>query len=519
MVEPEFLSVTDEMPSNRYHPKPLGENMRTSRIQRSVAGIMAAGLIFAACGSDAATPAATEAPADTEAPAEEAPAETEAPAEEAPADTEAPAEEAPASEALALEGDVEIAAGTTLALGDCPDDWSATQGVDGDEIRIGQTLPQSGALAAFGAIGEGMQMYFDFINETDPIEGKDLVLVAKDDGYEAGRAVANVEEMLDSDDVFALAHNIGTPINFAIRPITDEACVPQLFNSTGFPLWGDPANFPWTVGNILNYATETEIWCADVKANIGENATVAALIMNNDFGKTYQQTLNESEACAGLDIVSEQLHDPAGADVTNEMTTLAATEADVFLAGTTAKFCSQLTAVLAAGTWRPTTYMSYTCNNLSSFFVPVQDAVETLAADNAGPIMANSNKICGDPAFADDPAIIETERILAEYGNVTCADGSYSTGILYGEFLVNVLRSASEMEGGLNRVNLMAAVWNADTSSDLLLGGTLQLDGVNDGYWTEAAQLQQVSIIDGALAFVSTGGLVDFEGQGGSFGS
>ena len=480
---------------------------------------MAAGLIFAACGSDdeasSDTTADTEAPADSTA-EEEAPAETTG-EEEAPAETTGE-EEAPAGGALALEGDVEIAAGTTLALGDCPDDWDPMQGVDGDEIRIGQTLPQSGALASFGAIGEGMQMYFDFVNATDPIAGKDLVLIAKDDGYEAGRAVANVEEMLDSDDVFALAHNIGTPINFAIRPITDEACVPQLFNSSGFPFWGDPANYPWTVGNILNYVTETEIWCTDIKANIAEDATVAALIMNNDFGKTYQQTLNESDACAGLNIVSEQVHDPAGADVTNEMTTLIATDADVFLAGTTSKFCSQSTAVLAASEWRPTTYMSYTCNNLSSFFTPVEDAVVTLAADSAGPIMANSNKICGDPAYADDPKIIEVEEILAEYGDVTCADGSFSTGILYGEYLVDVLRSAAALEGGLNRVNLMAAVWNADTTNDTLLGGTLKLDGVNDAYWTEAAQLQRVTIIDGALAFEATGDLVDFEGVGGSFG-
>ena len=394
------------------------------------------------------------------------------------------------------------------------------QGVDGDEIRIGQTLPQSGALAAFGAIGEGMQIYFDYINDTDPIEGKNLVLIAKDDGYEAGRAVANVEEMIDSDDVFALAHNIGTPINFAIRPITDEACVPQLFNSSGFPFWGDPANFPWTVGNILNYATETEIWCKSIIDDFGPGATVAALIMNNDFGKTYQNTLNDSEACAEIDLVSEQVHDPAGADVTNEMTTLIATDADVFVSGTTSKFCSQSTAVLAGSEWRPRTYMSYTCNNLSSFFAPVIDAAATLSADDAGPWMANSNKICGDPVWADDPKILEVESILAEYGDVTCADGSYSTGILYGEFLVDVLRSAAALEGGLNRVNLMAAVWNADTTNDTLLGGTLQLDGVNDAYWTEGAQLQAVSVTDaGDLVFEPKGDFVDFEGAGGAFGS
>ena len=150
-------------------------------------------------------PAETEAPADTEARRDRGTDET-----EAPDDTEAAS-----GEELALEGQVEVAAGTVLDLDACPDDWSPTQGVDGDEIRIGMTLPQSGQLASFGPIGEGMGFYFDYINETDPIDDKNLVLVTKDDGYEAGRAVANVEEMLDTEDIFAFAHFIGTPINVA----------------------------------------------------------------------------------------------------------------------------------------------------------------------------------------------------------------------------------------------------------------------------------------------------------------
>jgi branched-chain amino acid transport system substrate-binding protein len=126
--------------------------------------------------------------------------------------------------------------------------------------------------------------------------------------------------------------------------------------------------------------------------------------------------------------------------------------------------------------------------------------------------MANSNKVCGDPSYADDPAIVEIERVLAEYGNVTCADGSYSTGYLYGEFLVDVLRAAAALPGGLNRVNLMAATWNANFTSDSLLGGTLQLDGVNDAYWTEAAQIQEVVIGDaGNLTFEARGDIVDFD--------
>ncbi len=489
---------------------------------------MAAGLILAACGSSDGG-STDDTTADTEAETVDTEAET-ADTEAEPADTEAePADTTGddggddggegSGEALALEGDVEVAAGTTLNLGSCPDDWDPLQGVSGDEIRIGQTLPQSGALASFGAIGEGMQFYFDYINDTDPIEGKNLVLVAKDDGYEVGRAVANVEEMIDSDDIFAFAHDIGTAVNFGIRPITQEACVPQLFNSSGFPNWGDPANFPWTTGNIMNYVTETKIWCTAIKEEFGDGATVAALIMNNDFGKTYQATLGSADECSGLDVVSEQLHDQAAADVSNEMTTLTASGADVLVVGTTGTFCPQAVATIAGSEWRPRLYVSYTCNNLASFFEPIAEAVKVLSDAGVGPYLANSGKVCGDPAYADDPKIQQIEQILADYGDVTCADGSYSTGVFYGELLVDVLRAASELPGGLNRVNLMAAIWNADFVNDNMLGGTFKMDGVNDAYWTEAAQLQEVvAAEDGTLSFESRSDVLDFEGQEGSFG-
>lgn len=470
-----------------------------SAIKRTAVGVAALSLGLAACGGDADTTADESA--------------AEQPAAEEPAEEETMAEE------LALEGSVEIAAGTVLNLDECPDDWDPFQGVDGDEIRIGQSLPQSGQLAAFGAVGAGVEMYFDHINATDPIDGKELVLVSRDDGYEAGRTVANVEEMIDADEIFMFAHIIGTPNNLAVRPVTDEACVPQLWNSTGFPLWGDPANFPWTVGNTLNYVTETGIWCQSIVAEFGEGATVAALIMNNDFGNTYLNTLNDGVACAGVELVSEQLHDPAAPDINNEMTTLIATDADVLVAGTTAAFCPQVTANLAASAWRPAVYMSYTCNNLSSFFAPVIDQAGILYDEGSGVRMTNSLKVCGDPTYADDPAIIEVQEVLAEYGGVTCADGSYSTGYLFATYVVDLLRKTAAMPGGLNRVNLMSALWNFDGSSDLLLGGTLKLDGVNDAYWSEGAQIQQVAVVDGVLTFENVGDFIDLEGQGGSYGN
>ena len=488
------------------------------QLGRVCASVLALSLVAAACGGDDdSTDTADTTPTEetTAEPADEPAADE--PAAEEPGDEPAAEEPAADGEGLALEGEVEVAAGTVLNLSECPDDWSATQGVDGDEIRIGQSLPQSGPAAAFGPIAEGMQAYFDWVNENDPIADKDVVIVAKDDGYESGRTVANVEEMIDTEDIFAFAHIIGTPNNAAVRPITAENCIPQLFNATGFPLWGDPANYPWTIGNILNYVTETQIWCQAIIDEFGEGATVAALIQNSDFGKTYQDALNNDPACEGIEIVEEQLHDPAADTITNEVTTLIASDADVFISGTTGTFCPQSVGAVAASEWRPRFFMSYTCNNLASFFAPVQDAAAALAADGAGVRMTNINKLCGDPKWADDPAIQEVEMILDEYLGVTCADGSYSTGVLFAHILETVLRDAAAMPGGLNRVNLMSAAWNVDTVDPLLMGGTLKTDGVNDAYLQEAAMVQEVQVIDGELGYADITEVYDFEGQVGSF--
>lgn len=487
-----------------------------SRTQRSIATIMAAGLIFAACGGDDGDSVGD----DVEETVEEVVDEVEETGEEIVDEVEEVVDEddsgdeaAPSGEALATEGSVEVAAGTVLNLEECPDDWSPTTGVEGDEIRLGMSLPESGAAAAFGDIGVGMQAYFDYVNETDPIGGKQIELILQDDAYEAGRTVANVSEMIESDEVFALVHVIGTPANLAIRPITQDACVPQLFNSSGFPLWGDPANWPWTTGNILSYVTETQIWCADINERFPDGATVAPLIQNNDFGTTY---LNALADCEGIEIVEEQLFAQDAPDITNEMTTLISSDADVLIGGLTGAFCPQVAAALAGSDWRPVFYQSYTCNNLASYYSPVQDAIATLG--DSAPIIANSNKVCGDPTYDGDPAVQETRDILAEYADTTCEAGSFSIGILYGQIVEDVLRPAAAMPGGLNRVNLMSAVWNLEAENDILLGGTYAFDGVNDAYLTESAQLQQVAIGDGGeLTYNALGDVINLEGQGGAF--
>jgi ABC-type branched-subunit amino acid transport system substrate-binding protein len=61
-----------------------------------------------------------------------------------------------------------------IALLMCPAASPAAdmRGVTSTEIKIGQTMPYSGPVSAFGALGKGEVGYFNMINERGGINGR-----------------------------------------------------------------------------------------------------------------------------------------------------------------------------------------------------------------------------------------------------------------------------------------------------------------------------------------------------------
>jgi branched-chain amino acid transport system substrate-binding protein len=51
------------------------------------------------------------------------------------------------------------------------------RGVTATEIRIGQTMPYSGPVSAFGALGKGEVGYFKMVNERGGINGRKVNLI------------------------------------------------------------------------------------------------------------------------------------------------------------------------------------------------------------------------------------------------------------------------------------------------------------------------------------------------------
>ena len=407
-----------------------------------------------------------------------------------------------------MDEEMEVAEGTVLPLPDCPSDWDPMEGITDDSIKLAMSLPESGAVAALGGLDDGMRAWFD---QMEPIDGRTIELVSADDAYDPARTVSNTEEFLETENPFALVYMVGTPNNLAIRDLSDEECVPQLFNSTGFPAWGDPAEYPWTIGGLFAYNTEALVWCDYIATEMGEDTKVAGLFTDNDFGTSYRETVESCAEEGQIDLVESVTHDPAAPDVTDEITTIVAADPEVVLLGTTGAPCPTSMAALAAQeSYEGTTFLSYTCQGIPTYFKPVDPAGE-------GVIVATTAK---EPGEADDPAVAKSIEVL-EGANLDPFSGSFYTGTIFANTVEAVFRQASEMEGGLNRVNLMRAVWNMDVENPLFLeGATLRTDGTNDAYIVEATQLARYvppAAGEELGTYEPIGDIIDAEGETGSF--
>eukprot|EP00667_Euglena_gracilis_P029267 EG_transcript_38473 len=98
------------------------------------------------------------------------------------------------------------------------------------DFLIGMSAPlmTDGTLLA-----DGIRYAFREANAAGGIAGRNVSLLALNDGYIAANAVANVQRLLDQDNVLALAGLVGTGIVAAVAPLIVNRSVPCVGMYTG----------------------------------------------------------------------------------------------------------------------------------------------------------------------------------------------------------------------------------------------------------------------------------------------
>jgi branched-chain amino acid transport system substrate-binding protein len=354
-------------------------------------------------------------------------------------------------------------------------------GADDKEIKVGQIGPYSGPASAYGTIGKAIGAYFEKINAEGGINGRKIKYLPQDDGYNPAKTVEMARKLVEEDEVLLVFNSLGTPSNTAIQKYMNTKKVPQLFVATGATKWGDPKNFPWTMGWQPNYQTEGRIYAQHI-LETKPNAKIGVLYQNDDYGKDYLKGFEDGLGDkAKTMIISKVTYEVTDPTVDSQMVSLKSSGADTFFNITTPKFAAQAIKKAAEIDWKPTHYL----NNVSA---QVGATLKPAGLENSvGIITTQYGKDPTDPQWANDKGMLEWRAWMAKYypsGDVTDASNIY--GYAVAMTLVQVLKQCGD---NLTRENVMKQAASLDMTLPTALPGINIKTGPDDFYPIEREQL------------------------------
>jgi ABC-type branched-subunit amino acid transport system substrate-binding protein len=173
-------------------------------------------------------------------------------------------------------------AGVLLAAAGLP--VLAEDGVTDKEIRIGMANALTGPASGLGTdLKAGADAFLARVNAAGGVNGRRIVLVSKDDGYEPEKSAAATKALIEQDKVFALFGYVGTPTSAAAVPLAARAGVPYLFPFTGAEFLRNPVNK--LVFNVrASYFDETELMVERLTKDAGAKK-IALFIQDDAFGE------------------------------------------------------------------------------------------------------------------------------------------------------------------------------------------------------------------------------------------
>ncbi len=161
----------------------------------------------------------------------------------------------------------------------------------GPSKNLGLEL-RGGLLAAFAKVND----------ENGGINGRELILISKDDGYEPDRAVRNTRDLIVTDKVFMLIGEVGTPTSKAVIPLIDTHRIPFFAPFTGAEFLRDPFR-KYIINVRASYYQEMEKLAAYLieKKKIRR---IACFYQNDSYGLTGLAGIEIALKKRGMELVS-----------------------------------------------------------------------------------------------------------------------------------------------------------------------------------------------------------------------
>src|ERR1700710_192847 len=133
-------------------------------------------------------------------------------------------------------------------------------GASDTEIKVGSIMPYSGPWSAYALIGRTEAAYFKMINDQGGVNGRKINFISYDDAFSPPKTVEQARKLVESDEVLLIFSPLGTATNIAVQKYLNSKHIPQLFIASAAARWGDPQNFPWSMGWSPTYQAEGQVY-------------------------------------------------------------------------------------------------------------------------------------------------------------------------------------------------------------------------------------------------------------------
>jgi len=356
-------------------------------------------------------------------------------------------------------------------------------GASDTEIKIGNTMPYSGPASAYATIGKVQAAYFNKINAEGGIKGRKITFISYDDAYTPPKAVEQTRRLVESDEVLLVFQALGTPSNSAVQKYMNAKKVPQLFVGSGASRFGDPKNYPWTMGWQPTYNSEGRIYARYILNKL-PNAKIAVLWQNDDSAKDSLAGLREALGDKAGMIVADRSFEVSAPTMDSQVSALKESGADLFVVFASPKAAAQAIRKVAELKWRPTFFLGNPSTSITNVLRPA-------GLENAQGIISSAYlKDPTDPVWKDDPAMKAWLAFMDRYfPEGDKANSSNVYGVVAAQALVQVLTQCGD---DLTRENVMRQAANLHNfTSDLMLPGIKANTSPSDYYPIEQLQLIQ----------------------------
>jgi branched-chain amino acid transport system substrate-binding protein len=337
---------------------------------------------------------------------------------------------------------------------------SADPGITAKTIKLGGTFPLTGAAASYAPIPRGMAAYFSYRNATKVngkkgAGGRQVIWKYYDDVYNPTTTVQKTQQLVESDQVFALVGGLGTEPQEAVVDYANSKKVPQIYVSTGATEWGAKhKDHPWTIGWQPDYQAEAAIYGRYIRDHI-PNAKLAVLYQNDSYGQDYNAGLvGALGKAADEKIVATRTFNVTDPTVTTQLVALRASGADTLVIFATPSKTIQTYATISRLGWKPA-HIILNSVSATQTFMGIAVSLAGAATVN-GSISVYYTKDPANPIWANDAGMKLYFKIMAKYlPDANAKDGLYLYGMAKAYSAIKAIEGAG---ANPTRASLMKSV-------------------------------------------------------------